>query len=169
MVGAALGGSDRGRRLAPADRREPAGRYPGRVSEPAARLVTAVLHVRDLERAAEFYETVLGLRPGLQEAEALLLEDESGARPLALRRRPGTSGRVVAPGVQVLIWTLPSTADLDQRYQAMQAAGLQVFRHDIEGTPALAVSDPEGHRLLILSADQPVRLTAIPADVYTYY
>lgn len=107
------------------------------------------LQVRDLERAAAFYEGVLGLtrQPGPPHAVVF------ATQPIALAVRdlePGVdldAGQ--RPGVGVAIWM--HTSDLDASLAAVTAAGTPIVVEPYEGPfgRTFAFTDPDGYQVTL--------------------
>jgi catechol 2,3-dioxygenase-like lactoylglutathione lyase family enzyme len=130
-------------------------------------LTGAVLHVRDLDRAVDFYARLLGLQVARRETDAALLASSSGRCQLGLRQR---SSQRSAGTVQALIWTVDDQQVLDEYEQRLRALGAASNRHESEdGVTIFATQDADSQRILLVHRPAGTDMPAhIPVEVFAY-
>ena len=106
-----------------------------------------VLHVRDLERAKEFYIGFLGLEVAHEHGKNSFLR--LGTQQVALFEVADD----VHPGSEVNHMALKlATGDYDEVSAALNARGIRFWGRD--GDPyCIYLEDPDGHRLQLLTTD----------------
>jgi catechol-2,3-dioxygenase len=135
---------------------------------PGANLSGAVVFVRDLARSEAFYRELFDLQVETSSSEAVLLWAANGER-LALRglsKAPHVSG---GTGVQTLVWTADSLADLDHYEEVLRRHDTFVSRGVEDGWDVLDGRDPDGLKLILLfpvSADS--WRGSVPSRIYRY-
>jgi catechol 2,3-dioxygenase-like lactoylglutathione lyase family enzyme len=135
----------------------------------APRLSTAVMFVHDLDASISFYSEVLQMAVTVRQATAALLVN-AGWCQLYLRQMGGrTPHPLGAIGVQYVIWTASSAADLDRCEGVMNEQCRYVSRHVIDGITFLEGEDPNGVPVVIThpGPDQSAR-HAIMQRVYSW-
>jgi len=107
------------------------------------KLASAVMFVADLGRSVEFYRELLSLEVTSQNSDAALLVSTDGSQ-LYLRGM----GRIPHPiggiGINYLIWTAESEADLDRCERFLRSRSRQVTRETIDGFTLIEGRGPDG-------------------------
>lgn len=155
----------------------PVERSPGRVPVPSAgveevdgpRLSTAVMFVHDLDASIAFYSDVLQMTVTVRQATAALLVNAFSSQLYLREMGARTPHPLGAIGVQYVIWTASSAADLDRCEGAMNDHCRHVTRHVIDGITFLEGEDPSGVPVVIThpGPDQSAR-HAIMQRVYSW-
>jgi catechol-2,3-dioxygenase len=115
------------------------------------RLNHAVLYVRDVERSADFYRTVLGFRvkveiPGravFLQAEGSTNDHDLGLFAIGTGAGGSEAGRRTV-GLYHLAWEVDTLAELARIRDALLQAGALVGASDHATTKALYAQDPDG-------------------------
>jgi catechol-2,3-dioxygenase len=115
------------------------------------RLNHAVLYVRDVERSADFYRTVLGFRvkveiPGravFLQAEGSTNDHDLGLFAIGAGAGGSEAGRRTV-GLYHLAWEVDTLAELARIRDALLQAGALVGASDHATTKALYAQDPDG-------------------------
>jgi catechol-2,3-dioxygenase len=115
------------------------------------RLNHAVLYVRDVERSADFYRTVLGFRvkveiPGravFLQAEGSTNDHDLGLFAIGAGAGGSEAGRR-SVGLYHLAWEVDTLAELARIRDALLQAGALVGASDHATTKALYAQDPDG-------------------------
>jgi catechol-2,3-dioxygenase len=118
---------------------------------PVQRLNHAVLYVRDVERSAAFYRTVLGFRvkveiPGravFLQAEGSTNDHDLGLFAIGAGAGGSEAGRRTV-GLYHLAWEVDTLAELARIRDALLEAGALVGASDHATTKALYAQDPDG-------------------------
>jgi catechol-2,3-dioxygenase len=118
---------------------------------PVQRLNHAVLYVRDVDRSADFYRTVLGFRVKVEiPARAVFLQAEGSTNDhdlglFAIGAGAGASeaGRRTV-GLYHLAWEVDTLAELARIRDSLVQAGALVGASDHATTKALYARDPDG-------------------------
>lgn len=132
-----------------------------------ARLASAVMFVRDLDRSVRFYSELLGLEVTDRSPTAALLTSAAGSH-LILRAMGGHGGHALGSvGVQYLVWAAASQADLGRSEQVLDR---HAARRETRVTDHVAVvegRDPDDIMVLVVypGPDQ-VPLHELPVRVY---
>jgi len=112
------------------------------------------LQVRDLERAADFYERELGLtRAPFSPPEAVVFA--TSPIPFALRTPlPGTDLDSGRPGLGVALWL--GAADAQAVHDKLVRHGVEIVAEPFDGPFGRTFSfrDPDGYAVTIHDADQ---------------
>ncbi|MFB4265206.1 VOC family protein [Nonomuraea sp. GTA35] len=105
------------------------------------------LQVRDLERAAEFYETRLGLKRAPGPPHAIVFATE----PIAFAVREPLPGMDLPerPGAGVALWL--KAGDAQRLHDELQAAGVPIVTPPVDGPfgRTFSFADPEGYVITI--------------------
>lgn len=111
---------------------------------PRLTLASAVMFVGDLDRSVAFYQDLLGLEATARDDDAALLVSPGGYQ-LYLRtmgeRAPHFSGNI---GIQFLIWTAESEADLDRCERVLKAHSPRVTSTTTDGFRVIEGRGPDG-------------------------
>jgi catechol-2,3-dioxygenase len=131
------------------------------------RLASAVMFVQQLDRSVNFYREVLGLEVADSSTTAALLAGDDGSQ-LILRAMGSQAVHALGGvGVQYVIWTAASKADLDQCERVLRK--LSAHRETRSSGEAAAVEgrDPDDIVVMIIypGPHQPP-LTELPTRIY---
>ena len=116
--------------------------------------IVANIAADDLDRAKQFYEDILGLRPAMDLGWILTFAAERSAAPQISIAKEGGSGTPVpdiSPDISIEVDNLPDV------HQRVLAAGLQIEygpRAEPWGLTRFYVRDPFGRLVNILSHDR---------------
>jgi len=133
------------------------------------RLSAAVMFVRNLDKSLSFYREVLGLEIADRSSTAVLLASADGWQ-LVLRavgeNAPHSLGTI---GVQYLVWTTASKADLDACEAALRR--LSAYRETRSGADVTVVEgrDPDDLVIMVIhGGDGQPALHELPARIYAW-
>ncbi|MEV0994752.1 VOC family protein [Nonomuraea sp. NPDC050202] len=105
------------------------------------------LQVRDLERAAEFYQTRLGLKRAPGPPHAIVFATE----PIAFAVREPLPGLDLPerPGAGVALWL--KAGDAQRLHDELQAAGVPIVTPPVDGPfgRTFSFADPDGYVITI--------------------
>ena len=121
---------------------------------PITRLNHAVLYVRDAERSAEFYTTVLGFRPvhigpegfkgaAFLQAPGSTNDHDIGLFTIGSEAAASSAGRSEV-GLYHLAWEVDTLAELERLSQVLTEVGSLVGASDHGTTKSLYAKDPDG-------------------------
>ncbi|MFC4947406.1 VOC family protein [Pseudonocardia sp. GCM10023141] len=118
---------------------------------PIQRLNHAVLYVRDVDRAVEFYSAALGFRtvagmPGraaFLQAEGSSNDHDLGLFAMGPDAAPSGAGRTTV-GLYHLAWEVDTLSELQRIRDVLTARGALVGASDHGSTKALYAKDPDG-------------------------
>ncbi len=133
------------------------------------RLSAAVIFVRDLDRSVTFYRDLLGLTLADSSDTAALLVGEDDAQ-LVLRatgqNAPHSLGSI---GVQYLIWTVPTKADLANLTASLrQHSAYQETRTD-EHVTVVEGRDPDDLVIMLVHSDgAKAGMRRLPSRIYAW-
>ncbi len=122
---------------------------------PVARLNHAVLYVRDLDRAVEFYEQAFGFQEIAREGAGMAFLRAAGSPnhhdlgllevgPDAPQPAPGSTG------LYHLAWEVPSVEDLAEAAILLTALDALVGQSDHGATKSLYGRDPDGNEFEVM-------------------
>lgn len=134
-----------------------------------ARLGSAVIFVRELERSVRFYREVLSLEVVDRSPTAALLRGAAGSQ-LVLRAMGGTAAHTLGNvGVQFLIWNTASQAELDACESALRERSAYRETRRTGAVTAVAGRDPDDITVMIAypGSDQ-VPTQEIPVTAYAW-
>jgi hypothetical protein len=132
------------------------------------RLTSAVIYVRDLDRAIEFYGQLLDLEPTITQDEAVLLSKDD--RDHLVLRALKTASRVApSVGVQFLVWTAQSREDLDRCMHALEALAAPFSTWNEGDITVVEGRDPDRTPILVTFPAGPgPSWTRLPTRVFSY-
>jgi catechol-2,3-dioxygenase len=114
------------------------------------RLNHAVLYVRDAERSADFYTTVLGFRkvgafPGaiFLQAPSSTNDHDLGLFTIGSEAAPSAAGQATV-GLYHLAWEVETLGDLERLREHLAEVGALVGSSDHGTTKSLYAKDPDG-------------------------
>lgn len=114
-----------------------------------ARLASAVMFVRDLDRSVSFYSELLTLSTADRSPTAALLVSEGGSH-LILRAMGRSSVHPLgATGVQYVVWTMGSEEDLAQCERVLKEHSSYLGTHTAHGVTAVEGRDPDGIAVIV--------------------
>lgn len=110
-------------------------------------LTHVALAVRDVERAASFYQTLLGAKVVYRDKAFVQLQTPGSRDVIVLEHAPKRAGK--QGGVVHFGFRLRRPEDIDKAIAAVKAAGGRVTSHGefIPGEPYVFASDPDGHEI----------------------
>jgi catechol-2,3-dioxygenase len=119
---------------------------------PISRLNHAVLFVRDADRAAEFYEDVLGFRRVMAMPNAVFMQAEGsnndhdlGLFAVGDAAGPSTAGRQTV-GLYHLAWEVETLEELEQLARRLGEAGAMTGASDHGSTKGVYGQDVDGNQ-----------------------
>lgn len=131
------------------------------------RLGSVVMFVRDLDRSVSFYAEVLALKVTDRSPTAALLISGAGSQ-LVLRAMGHPANRALGNvGVQYVVWTAASKADLDRCEQALKSRSAHRQRRAAESVEMVEGRDPDNMVVVVTypGPDQ-VPLHELPVRIY---
>jgi catechol 2,3-dioxygenase-like lactoylglutathione lyase family enzyme len=133
----------------------------------SARLGSAVMFVRELDRSVDFYSGVLGLSVVDRSATAALLSSPAGAQLILRAMGPGATHPLGAVGLQYVTWTAGSAAALERIELALRERRAHRETRSGEGHTVVEGRDPDD---VVVMASYPgpddVPLRKLPARIY---
>ena len=121
---------------------------------PITRLNHAVLFVRDLPRAVEFYQNAFGFELISEmdgKAAFLRAQGSSNHHDLGLFATPSTSRPPLgSPGLYHLAWEVPTIEDLAAARATLADLGALVGESDHGATKSLYGKDPDGNEFEVM-------------------
>jgi catechol 2,3-dioxygenase-like lactoylglutathione lyase family enzyme len=134
-----------------------------------ARIGSAIIFVRDLDRSVGFYQEVFGLEVTDRTSTAALLTSAGGAQ-LALRAMGGGAARALGTvGVQYVIWTASNRADLDRAERALKARSAHRDTRSDGDVALIEGQDPDDVPVMIVyPGPDRVPLHKLPVRVYAW-
>ena len=132
------------------------------------RLTSAVIFVRDLARAVEFYSQLLDLEPTLRTRDAALLSRQDRDH-LLLRMVEHATRATPSVGVQYLVWTAPNREDLDRCESTLVALAAHVSTWSDGDITVVEGHDPDRTPILFTYPAGPApNWTELPTRVFSY-
>ena len=132
-----------------------------------ARLASAVMFVRDLDRSVRFYRELLGLDVTDSSPTAALLSSAAGSH-LILRAMGGHGGHTLGSvGVQYVVWTAASRDDLGRCEQVLKKHSAYRETHQTDHAVAVEGRDPDDIMVLVVypGPDQ-IPMRELPVRIY---
>jgi catechol 2,3-dioxygenase-like lactoylglutathione lyase family enzyme len=132
-----------------------------------ARLGSAVMFVRNLDRSVSFYTEVLALAVADRSPTAALLVSGGGAQLILRSMGGGAVHALGGVGVQYVVWTAADEADLDRCERVLKK--LSAYRETRTGGPAAAVEgrDPDDIVVLVIyPGPDRLPLHELPVRIY---
>ena len=135
---------------------------------PSARLASAVMFVRELERSTSFYRELLGMEVTVRSDSAVLLVG-AGSQLYLRERGPGAEHALGSVGVQYVIWTAVDEADLLRCERFLEERSAYVQSHAVDGFTLVEGRDPSGLPVMVTypGPDEAVR-HQISARLYSW-
>ena len=132
------------------------------------RLTSAVVAVRDLDRAVAFYCDLLELEPTTKTGDAQLLSAGDGDH-LVLRVLEGATRVSRTVGVQYLCWTARDSDDLERCAQVLEEWSAHVSTWNEGDLTVVEGHDPDRTPILVTfpAGPGPI-LTRLPTRVFSY-
>jgi catechol 2,3-dioxygenase-like lactoylglutathione lyase family enzyme len=132
-----------------------------------ARLGSVVMFVQQLDRSVAFYTEVLGLAVTDRDPTAALLAGAGGSQLILRAMGSNAAHPLGAVGVQYVIWTAASEADLDRCEQVLKRRQAHRDTRTSDGSRAVEGRDPDDIVVLIAypGPDQ-APLHRLPIRVY---
>jgi catechol-2,3-dioxygenase len=133
------------------------------------RLTGAVVYVRDLDRSVSFYKELLQLDIFDSSATAALLSCDDGTYLILRATGPEAAKPLGAIGIQYLVWTMRSEAELDRAEQFLHARSAFRQVQTGDGIKTVEGHDPDDMAvLLIWAADAQTALRHLPTRIYAW-
>jgi catechol 2,3-dioxygenase-like lactoylglutathione lyase family enzyme len=112
-------------------------------------LTHVAIAVRDIERSAKFYKTILGAVEVYKHKGFVQLQTPGTRDVLVLEKKPELAGK--AGGVIHFGFRLKSPGDIDEAAREIVAAGGKVREQGqfVPGEPYLFANDPDGYEIEI--------------------
>ncbi len=132
------------------------------------RLSSAVVFVRNLDRSASFYREVFGLEIADRSSTAVLLVSADGWQLVLRAVGENAAHSLGTIGVQYLIWTTASKADLDNREAVLRR--LSAYRETRTSPDGTAVEgrDPDDLAILFTYSPEGHPLRELPTRIYAW-
>jgi catechol 2,3-dioxygenase-like lactoylglutathione lyase family enzyme len=132
-----------------------------------AGLGSVVMFVQDLDRSVSFYADVLALKVADRSSTAALLISGAGSQ-LILRAMGRPANRALGSvGVQYVVWTEASEADLDRCEQVLKSRSAHCQRRASESVEMVEGRDPDDIVVAITyPGPEQVPLHQLPVRVY---
>jgi extradiol dioxygenase family protein len=115
----------------------------------AARVASAVIHVSDVDRSMHFYCDVFSCSVTLRENDAALLLTPGGFQIYLYAKAPSRRPHVSDTGVQYLMWSTDSEADLRRITQRLQAYDAATYTHVENGVTFVEACEPDHGRVIV--------------------
>jgi catechol-2,3-dioxygenase len=134
------------------------------------RLKAAVVFVRNLDAPVPFYRELLDLEVVDSSPTASLLGSADGSQQLVLRAFGDNAQRSLGSiGVQYLVWTTATRADLDRRAEILRRRpGFREARTE-HGVAMVEGRDPDDIPIMIVCAgDDEPPMHKLPARIYAW-
>jgi len=113
------------------------------------RVASSVMRVTDVDRSARFYCDVFGCEISLREPDAALLLAPDGFQ-IYLYARDTSRRRVAGPtGVQYLMWSTESEAELERITSRMLAHDPATYSHTENDVTFVEGCDPDHGRVIV--------------------
>ena len=136
-----------------------------------ARLASAVMFVRDLDRSVRFYAELLGLDIADRSPTAALLVSPAGAH-LILRAMGRSAMHVLGgTGVQYVAWVVSTAADLARCEEVLKAHSAYSQTRGEDGVSTVEGRDPDGVVVLLQypgPEDVPLRDLHLCTRIYAW-
>jgi catechol 2,3-dioxygenase-like lactoylglutathione lyase family enzyme len=131
------------------------------------RLGSVVMFVQDLDRSVSFYAEVLALKVADRSATAALLISGAGSQ-LVLRAMGQHAHRALGSvGVQYVVWTAVSEADLDRCEQVLKSRSAYGQRRASQSVEMVEGRDPDDIAVVVAyPGPEQVPLHRLPVRVY---
>jgi catechol 2,3-dioxygenase-like lactoylglutathione lyase family enzyme len=113
------------------------------------RLGSAVMFVQDLDRSVSFYTEVLALEEADRSTTAALLMSADGTQLILRAMGSGAAHPLGSVGVQYVIWTAASPADLDRSERALKNHSAHEQTRSSAGVTVVEGRDPDDLPVLI--------------------
>jgi catechol 2,3-dioxygenase-like lactoylglutathione lyase family enzyme len=132
-----------------------------------ARLDSVVMFVHDLDRSVSFYREVLALEVSDHSSTAALLSGPSGSQLILRAMGSNATHPLGNVGIQYVIWTAASAADLARSEQALKNRSAHRDTRTSEHVSAVEGRDPDDIVVMITypGPDQ-VPLHELPVRIY---
>jgi catechol 2,3-dioxygenase-like lactoylglutathione lyase family enzyme len=132
-----------------------------------ARLASAVMFVRDLDRSVRFYSELLGLAVSDRSPTAALLSSPAGSH-LILRAMGGHGGHALGNvGVQYVVWAAASRDDLGRCEQVLRKHGAHRDTRVTDHAAAVEGRDPDDIMVLVVyPGPDRIPLHELPVRIY---
>lgn len=114
-----------------------------------ARVTSSVVFVREVSRSVEYYREVFACTASIQNHFSALLIAPAGFQIYLIAKGPLASHPSGGIGIQALIWTVRSAAELDELEQVMRDRGHYTSSRTTRGVRFVTSSDPDGIRILV--------------------
>jgi hypothetical protein len=132
-----------------------------------ARITSSVVFVSEVSRSVEYYRDVFACRASIQNPHAALVITPSGFQIYLIAKGARASHPSSGIGVQCLIWTVGTAAELDDLEQVMRDRGSHTYTRTTHGVRFLSSRDPDGIRILV-SHPSPEELPRSVVDAVLY-
>lgn len=109
-----------------------------------ARLASAVMFVRDLDRSASFYAELLAMRVADRSPTAALLVSDSGAHLIMRAMGSASVHALGSTGIQYLVWAAASEQDLARCERVLTARSAHAGTHNGQRMTVVEGRDPDG-------------------------
>lgn len=114
-----------------------------------ARITSSVVFVSEVGRSVDYYREVFACTASIQNQFSALLITPAGFQIYLIAKGALASHPLGGIGVQALIWTVRSAAELDDLEQVMRDRGHYTHSRTTRGVRFLTSRDPDGIRILV--------------------
>jgi catechol-2,3-dioxygenase len=132
------------------------------------RLTAAVMFVRNLDKSLSFYRELLGLEIADRSTTAVLLESANGWQLVLRAFGENASHPLGSIGVQYLVWTTASRADLDACEAVLKRLSAHRETRTSGDVTVVEGHDPDDLTILLAHGAEGQPLQALPARIYAW-
>ncbi|RYP84484.1 VOC family protein [Nocardioides guangzhouensis] len=112
-------------------------------------MTSSVIFVSRLQRSVEYYRDVFSCEVAIHDGDAALLLAPGGFQIYLIGRGARTPHPSAGIGLQFLIWTVRTAAELEEVEAAIEECGGRTDSYVSGGVTFVASRDPDGIRVLV--------------------
>jgi hypothetical protein len=114
-----------------------------------ARITSSVVFVREVSRSVDYYREVFSCAVSIQNPHSALVITRAGFQIYLIAKGDRATHAMGGIGVQAMIWSVGSAAELDELEQVMNDRGQHTYSRTTNGIRFLTSHDPDGIRILV--------------------